>query len=166
MGNNAFSQLKKETDNIYGLIVFNKTDSLPQDVIFIPLGKSIIYDETNNLICQGLKQNNNIVPILYFQGLRWISPKLFDEINLAETDVATLSESPPYYFGNDNKVAIIKGVISFDKTRVHKLTGTEMGYHEISLGSRGTEYTFKITDDLSIIGFPVLFKGVNFFDDI
>ena len=85
------SAQEPKLEKITGLLIFAKTDSIPQDVIFLPIKDIQDYD-FEKLLELGLAQNHNKSLFVYFQGLRWRTPDLAIKLKNAYQTIGILKD--------------------------------------------------------------------------
>lgn len=103
---------ENKLEKISGILIFAKTDSIPQDVIFIPVKNVEGYD-FEKLLVSGLSQNINKGLFVYFQGMRWRTPQLASLLKECHQTTGILIDEKIY--NNRTEVQIVLGQIIFDK---------------------------------------------------
>lgn len=136
-----------------GLLIFAETDSIPQDVIFIPVkdtsGKSV-----EDILFAELTGKNNSAIILYFQGLRWSHPQLAKDLQTCKQTSGVLTDQILYY--RKTKVQIVLGTILFNRTKRPDVGNYNKG--EVQLQTDERNYNFTVRDAPADVGYPIRFK--------
>lgn len=143
-----------------GILIYRDSDSLPQDVIFIPINKIDSLD-INSLIEKGLKENKGIVPLMYFQGMRWRNSKLLDDISDGLAFNGVLYDKLIY--NNLTKVRIIYGKIFFADTTSLTEKYDPVPTDKVTLKVNGESYLFEVHfEEPRDLGYPIIFERINY----
>ncbi|MBN8673129.1 MAG: hypothetical protein J0L56_03280 [Chitinophagales bacterium] len=146
----------KDVQEDLGILIFPKTDSIPQDVLFIKLD-TVENFSLKDLIKKGLEQNNYKIPFIYFQGIRWRMKDLANEIRLSYQDTCIFIGND--IFKNNNIVQVVLGNISFKKNHVGILWPNPT-QEVVQLIYNDEVFNFLVYEaQTSVIGYPVFYRS-------
>jgi len=152
---------KNNLETLSGILIFAKTDSIPQDVIFIPVKNMEGYD-FEKLLTLGLSQNNNKGLFVYFQGMRWRTPQLASLLKECAQTTGILVDKKIY--NNRTDVQIVLGQIIFDKRFIgaESYENIDPFLDTVQLIYNNKSYGFEVWwHESSKIGASVLFEKIE-----
>ena len=148
---------ENKLEKVSGILIFAKTDSIPQDVIFIPVKNVEEYD-FEQLLDSGLAQNLNKGFFVYFQGMRWRTPELAMLLKESYQTTGILKDKNIY--NNTTEVQIVLGRIIFRKLPEEEFPDPLVD--KVELFYKNRTYYFDVWWSVNKkMGSPILFEKIE-----
>lgn len=150
------TRFNKKLIPISGLIIYPDNDDVPQDVILIPY--NAVQGESLRIIIERLLPSSVKGIFTYFQGIRWVQPKLKDL--LKDWQYIKGSFIGQHFFERPD-IRISYGVITFDQTYVDDEPVEPEIQRETCINLLDREYSLTVEDFPREIGVPKLFEKID-----
>ncbi len=150
---------------VKGFVLFNAEDSIPDDIIFVPVDSSGIGLEKTK-VAESLKfhiQNNNgILPVYYFKSLRWIVVglgTLLHKNNLITIKYSNSWGNPKMngIYSNACDMKVVYGSLSITTTIFPERLKNPIDQFVI-LSIEGDTIRINIKEDYYELGYPRFFE--------
>lgn len=109
---------QRDIYNTEGILIYADENRIPQDAIFFKATKSNNQD-INDLLLTVLKDSLNTGYIIYFQGIRWMQPNLFEVLTSASFSKGQIEYFDYHILPNLSETKNCKiayGKVTFDAT--------------------------------------------------
>lgn len=152
-----FPQFLKSQNNAVkeqvAFIVFEEKVKLPSELILIPVD----HVDSSNLevsFAEALKLNENRVPLIYFQSLRWVVPDLEQKLTESKFFLVDI-EGGDFYFRTPAKMKVVVGKLLFaENNYAEKLVEPINDMVKISFGEfKTTIHLYEYNGEIGSLNF-------------